>query len=163
MINKQNDIPGSSGNLTDKENDMQRSPEPNLTNTENDMRCLSKVQLATDAHNNFILIYDSDMEIEYMIEKNYNIDEAEGNQPISVVQNQQPVEDSQDIVEDEEETQSINWSLNEEITLIDFYREHPSLHEVRSSEYKKSFKSSILEELGLMLNKKFTRKKFIYN
>lgn len=50
------------------------------------------------------------------------------------------------------------WSFHDEVTLIDFYKEHPSLFDIKSSDYKKSFKSSILEELGVMLDMKFTRK-----
>lgn len=99
-------------------------------------------------------IYDSDMDIEYCIEDDILIVEAEGNQLPTVENVQSAVEDQEHT---EEQPKSITWSLNEEITVIDFYREHPSLYDIKTSEYKKSFKSSILDELAEMLDKKFTR------
>lgn len=124
----------------------------NLANKEN-----SGISSPTgDWDSDMILTYDSDMDIEFMFD-NAIVDIIENNQGgVENIKDIQNVENCDN--QDGEEIVHKTWSLNEEISLIDFYREHPSLFDIKSSDYKKSFKSSILEELADILNRKFTCK-----
>lgn len=83
--------------------------------------------------------------------------ESKAHQLYSEVLEIQLTTEADELQSTSEDVLKVKWSVEEEIILIDFFHTNPCLWDTKLVSYKSAAKSSLIDDVGVLLNKKFSR------
>lgn len=102
--------------------------------------------LSQETSNGNSMIYVLDDELLEFVAEDETVDVPADN-PIEILEDANP-----------EAVSNVRWTFDDEVILIDFYHDNPVLWNPRLEEYKSAAKSSLIDDIGILLDKKFSRK-----